>query len=60
MQLKKYQLAVSPANADLANSDGLQVARAADPEGMRTVGVLTKVDLMNPGTNVIDILAGRV
>jgi dynamin 1-like protein len=27
-------LAVSPANADLANSDALQLARQADPDGM--------------------------
>lgn len=32
-------LAVSPANADLVNSDALELARAADPEGRRTVGV---------------------
>ena len=27
---------------------------------MRTIGVLTKVDLMDQGTDVVDILAGRV
>lgn len=39
-------LAVTAANTDLANSDGLKMARECDPEGTRTVGVLTKVDLM--------------
>lgn len=39
-------LAVTPANTDLANSDGLKLAREVDPEGTRTIGVLTKVDLM--------------
>lgn len=39
-------LAVTAANTDLANSDGLKLAREVDPEGLRTVGVLTKVDLM--------------
>ena len=53
-------LAVNAANQDLANSDGLKLAREVDPEGMRTIGVLTKVDLMDEGTDVIDILAGRV
>jgi dynamin 1-like protein len=53
-------LAVTAANQDLANSDGLQLAREVDPEGLRTIGVLTKVDLMDQGTDVIDILAGRV
>ncbi|KAK7049376.1 vacuolar protein sorting-associated protein 1 [Paramarasmius palmivorus] len=53
-------LAVSPANVDLANSDGLKMAREVDPEGNRTIGVLTKIDLMDVGTDVVDILAGRV
>jgi vacuolar protein sorting-associated protein 1 len=42
-------LAVTAANTDLANSDGLQLARKVDPEGIRTIGVLTKVDLMCVG-----------
>ncbi|PWN23831.1 putative VPS1-member of the dynamin family of GTPase [Microstroma glucosiphilum] len=53
-------LAVTAANTDLANSDGLKMAREVDPDGNRTVGVLTKVDLMDQGTDVVDILAGRV
>ncbi|KKY28426.1 putative vacuolar dynamin-like gtpase [Phaeomoniella chlamydospora] len=53
-------LAVTAANVDLANSDGLKLAREVDPEGQRTIGVLTKVDLMDEGTDVVDILAGRV
>lgn len=53
-------LSVNAANTDLANSDGLKLAREVDPEGTRTIGVLTKVDLMDEGTDVIDILAGRV
>lgn len=53
-------LSVTSANTDLANSDGLKLAREVDPEGSRTIGVLTKIDLMDPGTDVIDILAGRV
>ncbi|KAG5979043.1 vacuolar protein sorting-associated protein 1 [Claviceps digitariae] len=53
-------LAVTSANIDLANSDGLKLAREVDPEGQRTIGVLTKVDLMDEGTDVIDILSNRV
>ncbi len=53
-------LAVTAANVDLANSDGLKLAREVDPEGQRTIGVLTKVDLMDHGTDVVDILAGRI
>jgi vacuolar protein sorting-associated protein 1 len=53
-------LAVTAANIDLANSDGLKLAREVDPEGQRTIGVLTKIDLMDAGTDVVDILAGRI
>jgi len=49
-------LAITSANTDLANSDALQLARLADPQGLRTVGVLTKVDLMDPGTDCADAL----
>jgi hypothetical protein len=42
-------LAVTAANQDLANSEGLKMAREVDPEGNRTIGVLTKVDLMCAG-----------
>ncbi|WWD16678.1 hypothetical protein CI109_101108 [Kwoniella shandongensis] len=52
-------LAVSPANVDLANSDALKLARTVDPRGLRTLGVLSKLDLMDAGTNALDILTGR-
>ncbi|TPX74668.1 hypothetical protein CcCBS67573_g04053 [Chytriomyces confervae] len=52
-------LSVTAANTDLANSDGLKLAREVDVEGVRTIGVLTKIDLMDPGTDVVDILANR-
>jgi dynamin 1-like protein len=53
-------LAVSAANHDLSNSDGLSLARAADPDGDRTIGVLTKVDIMDAGTDCMDVLCNRV
>ena len=53
-------MAVSPANVDLANSDSLKLARSVDPQGRRTIGVLTKLDLMDNGTNALDILTGRM
>ncbi|XP_076313255.1 dynamin-1-like isoform X2 [Tachypleus tridentatus] len=53
-------LAVSPANQDIANSDALKIAREADPEGKRTIGVLTKLDLMDQGTDARDILENKV
>lgn len=53
-------LAVTSANTDLANSDALKMAREIDPDGQRTIGVLTKLDLMDDGTDAMDMLQGRV
>ena len=53
-------LAVTPANQDLANSDALNIARRVDPAGDRTVGVITKIDLMDAGTNAREILENHV
>jgi dynamin 1-like protein len=44
-------LCVVPANADMTTSDGLQMARELDPKGIRTIGVITKVDIMDRGVN---------
>ncbi|THU52294.1 hypothetical protein C4D60_Mb10t02470 [Musa balbisiana] len=51
--------AISPANADLANSDALQMARIADPDGSRTIGVITKLDIMDRGTDARNFLLGK-
>jgi dynamin 1-like protein len=53
-------MAVSPANQDLANSDALKLARRVDPFGERTIGVLTKIDIMDKGTNCLDVIQGKV
>jgi dynamin 1-like protein len=53
-------LAVTAANTDLANSDALKMARGVDPDGLRTIGVLTKLDLMDNGTDAMDMINGRV
>ncbi|CAM9592216.1 unnamed protein product, partial [Discosporangium mesarthrocarpum] len=53
-------LSVTAANSDLANSDSLKMAREVDPRGDRTIGVLTKLDLMDPGTDASDMLQNRV
>jgi len=42
-------LAVIPANQDIATVDILERAQRVDPEGERTLGVLTKPDLVGPG-----------
>lgn len=53
-------LAVTPANQDLVNSEALKLARQVDPQGKRTIGILSKLDLMDHGTNALDILTGKV
>lgn len=53
-------LAVTPANSDLATSDALKLAKEVDPQGLRTIGVLTKLDLMDDGTDARDILENRL
>jgi replication fork clamp-binding protein CrfC len=53
-------LALTAANTDLANSDALKLAREVDPDGERTIGVVTKIDLMDEGTDALDLLQGNV
>ncbi|CAL1588172.1 unnamed protein product [Knipowitschia caucasica] len=53
-------LAVTPANTDLANSDALKIAKEVDPQGTRTIGVITKLDLMDEGTDAKDILENKL
>ncbi|KAK1165047.1 hypothetical protein AOXY_G13471 [Acipenser oxyrinchus oxyrinchus] len=53
-------LAVTPANTDLANSDALKLAKDVDPQGQRTIGVITKLDLMDEGTDARDILENKL
>ena len=43
-------LAVHSATQDLATSEAMKIAREVDPDGQRTIGVLTKLDLMDRGT----------
>lgn len=53
-------LAVSAANVDLATSDALALAREVDPQGLRTLGVLTKLDLAEQTDGAIKALTGHV
>lgn len=53
-------LAVSSANNDMATSESLKLAKDVDPDGRRTLAVVTKLDLMDAGTDAVDVLCGRV
>jgi vacuolar protein sorting-associated protein 1 len=52
-------LVVIPANADMTTSDGLQLARELDPKGIRSIGVITKIDIMDKGTNAKSMIMGH-
>ncbi len=52
-------LVVVPANADMTTSDGLQLARELDPKGVRSIGVITKIDIMDKGTNAKNMILGH-
>ncbi|KAF9161129.1 dynamin-like GTPase mgm1 [Actinomortierella ambigua] len=45
-------LAVCAADVDLANSEALRSSRKVDPLGLRTIGVITKMDLVEPDRGV--------
>ncbi|CAD6221270.1 GSCOCG00005120001-RA-CDS [Cotesia congregata] len=53
-------LAVVTANTDMATSESLKFSKDVDPDGRRTLAVVTKLDLMDAGTDAIEILCGRV
>lgn len=53
-------LAVSAANADIATSESIKFAKQVDPEGDRTLSVVTKLDLMDKGTDANDVLSGDI
>lgn len=52
-------LCVIPANIDITTSEALQMAQATDPKGLRTIGVITKIDLKDKGTNAKKTLMGQ-
>ena len=53
-------LAISPTNVDLANLDSLKLVRSVDPQGRWTIGILTKLDLMDADTHAFDVLTGHM
>ncbi|KAL2043257.1 hypothetical protein N7G274_004317 [Stereocaulon virgatum] len=57
---RSVMLTVVPANVDIATQEILEKANEVVPDGIRTLGVLTKPDLMDKGAekNVIDLVEG--
>jgi len=46
-------IAVSKATEDSANSESLKLAREIDREGIRTIGVITQVDMLDESVNIL-------
>lgn len=42
-------LAVTAANTDMATSEAIKMSKEVDPDGRRTLAVITKLDLMDAG-----------
>ncbi|KAM4582189.1 interferon-induced GTP-binding protein Mx-like [Fundulus diaphanus] len=55
-------LVVVPSNVDIATTEALKMAQQVDPEGERTLGILTKPDLVDKGTEetVVEIVHNEV
>ncbi|XP_050060580.1 dynamin-1-like protein [Aphis gossypii] len=53
-------LAVVTANTDPATSESLHIAKSVDPNGDRTLAVVTKIDIMDAGTDATELLSGEV
>ncbi|NXT20803.1 MX protein, partial [Syrrhaptes paradoxus] len=55
-------LVVVPCNVDIATTEALKMAQEVDPNGERTIGILTKPDLVDRGTeeSVIKIIRNQV
>lgn len=67
--IKKYilkqqtiNLVVVPSNVDIATTEALSMAQEVDPDGDRTIGILTKPDLVDKGTEnkVVDVVRNLV
>uniref|UniRef100_A0ABI7Y0A0 Interferon-induced GTP-binding protein Mx1 n=2 Tax=Felis catus TaxID=9685 RepID=A0ABI7Y0A0_FELCA len=55
-------LVVVPCNVDIATTEALSMAQEVDPDGDRTIGILTKPDLVDRGTEdkVVDVAQNLV
>ena len=59
MEIGELSVSTVKANRDIVNSDALKLARKVDTQGQRTIGVVTKLDLMDEGTDAFKILNKR-
>ncbi|XDB47055.1 hypothetical protein AB1E18_000671 [Capra hircus] len=62
LRQETINLVVVPANVDIATTEALRMAQDVDPQGDRTIGILTKPDLVDKGTEdkVVDVVRNLV
>uniref|UniRef100_A0A8C0CP36 Interferon-induced GTP-binding protein Mx1 n=1 Tax=Balaenoptera musculus TaxID=9771 RepID=A0A8C0CP36_BALMU len=62
LKQETINLVVVPANVDIATTEALRMAQEVDPQGDRTIGILTKPDLVDKGTEdkVVDVVRNLV
>jgi GTP-binding protein EngB required for normal cell division len=53
-------MAIMPARSDIEADIALDLIKEYDPNGQRTIGILTKIDLMNKGTDVSNLLENKI
>ncbi|KAK7117630.1 hypothetical protein R3I94_023003 [Phoxinus phoxinus] len=55
-------LVVVPCNVDIATTEALRMAQGVDPDGSRTLAILTKPDLVDKGAeaDILQVLQGKV
>ena len=53
-------MAVMPARTDIEADIALDLIKEHDPRCERTVGILTKLDLMNEGTDITELLENKI
>lgn len=58
---RSIMLAVVPVNVDIATQEIIKMTCELDPHGMRTLRVLTKLDLVNKGAEeaIIQLVEGK-
>ncbi|XP_045859453.1 interferon-induced GTP-binding protein Mx1 isoform X2 [Meles meles] len=62
LRQETINLVVVPCNVDIATTEALSMAQEVDPDGDRTIGILTKPDLVDRGTEskVVDVAQNLV
>ena len=53
-------MGILPARCDIEVDSALELIKSFDPKGERTIGILTKIDLMNENTDISSYLTGDI